>query len=439
MDTTSATEMPVLDSKPLRSLTIAYASAHFGKSIFWYGSESLFAFLLTEVAQLGPSSVGWVLCGSFLLSAALDVVVGLLLKRRLSSAVTAAHLQFLGALATSAALMFLFAVPAMRPEAPLALSAVAILLFRIAYAFIDIPQNAMLSSAVGTVADRAYLAAARLAGSGLAALTVAGTVASLVYSVEGMRAPLLLGLGVFMAILTVGACATLYFAVRNDGHHPSYTAPAPGSPATTFGRKIEPLAWLLIAAMFITSFASPVFTKLLPYYAASHLLDPVLGTITISLISVGMVLGQPFWLRALKDRSGTMKIAVTCVSISVTAGFFAAAGTGAPWSILPAALLFGVSSGGVGTALWSAYGDVIADTGAGNEGVAYGLFTASAKLSLAISAAGIGLLLEDASFREVTSSRLLFGMTLPAIVAGLLTVLLLLLWRLRWEPARRAA
>src|SRR3546814_19805545 len=74
-----------------------------------------------------------------------------LLKRRLSSAVSAAHLQFMGALATSAALMFLFAVPAMRSEAPLTLSAIAILLFRIAYAFIDIPQNSILSSVVGTV------------------------------------------------------------------------------------------------------------------------------------------------------------------------------------------------------------------------------------------------------------------------------------------------
>ncbi|WP_099185610.1 MFS transporter [Sphingobium fuliginis] len=438
MDAVSTTEIPELNGRPLRSLTMAYASAHFGKSIFWYGSESLFAFLLTEVAQLGPSAVGWVLCGSFLLSAMLDVVVGVLLKRRLSSAVSAAHLQFMGALATSAALMFLFAVPAMRPEAPLTLSAVAILLFRIAYAFIDIPQNAMLSSAVGTVADRAYLAAARLAGSGLAALTVAGTVASLVYSIEAMRAPLLLGLGIFMAIITFGACAMLYFAVRDNGRDPILPIQAKTS-VMSLGREIDSMAWLLIAAMFITSFASPVFTKLLPYYAASHLLDPILGTITISLISVGMVLGQPFWLRALKDRSGPMKITVTCLSISVTAALFAAAGTGVAWSILPAALLFGVSSGGVGAALWSAYGDVIADTGAGNEGVAYGLFTASAKLSLAISAAGIGLLLEDSSFREVTSSRLLLGMTLPAITAGLLTVLLLLLWRRRWESARPAA
>lgn len=439
MDLTSTTDSPVFKGRGLRSLTIAYASAHFGKSIFWYGSESLFAFLLTEVAQLGPSSVGWVLCGSFLLSAALDVVVGVLLKRRLSSAVSAAHLQLMGALATSAALMFLFAVPTMRPDAPLALSAVAIFLFRVAYAFIDIPQNAMLSSAAGTIADRAYLAAARLVGSGLAALTVAGTVASLVYSVEAMRAPLLLGLGIFTAIVTVGACAMLNVAVRGAVSDPTSPAHSTGSPVPTSDRRIDPSAWLLIAAMFITSFASPVFTKLLPYYAASHLLDPVLGTITISLISVGMVVGQPFWLRTLKDRSGPIKIAVTCLSISATAGVFAAAATGAAWTLLPAALLFGVSSGGVGAALWSTYGDVIADTGAGNEGVAYGLFTASAKLSLAVSAAGIGLLLDDRSFRDVTSSRLLFGMTLPAIVAGLLTVLLLLLWRRRWESARPVA
>src|SRR3546814_15049672 len=96
----------------------------------------------------------------------------------------------------------------------------------------------------------------------------------------------------------------LYFTVRDDGRDPALPVPAETS-VMSLGRKIDSMAWLLIAAMFITSFASPVFTKLLPYYAASHLLDPVLGTITISLISVGMVLGQPFWLRALKDRSGT--------------------------------------------------------------------------------------------------------------------------------------
>src|SRR3546814_175612 len=150
-------------------------------------------------------------------------------------------------------------------SAPLTLSAISILLFRIAYAFIDIPQNSMLSSVVGTVSDRAYLAAARLAGSGLAALTVAGTVASLVYSIETMRAPLLLGLGIFMAIITVGACAMLYFTVRDDGRDPALPVPAETS-VMSLGRKIDSMAWLLIAAMFITSFASPVFTKLLPSY-----------------------------------------------------------------------------------------------------------------------------------------------------------------------------
>ena len=409
---------------PIRSLSLAYASAHFGKSIFWYGSESLFAFLLTEVAQLRPVSVGWVLCLSFLFSAALDLAVGVLLKRRLSTALAAAHLQLVGAFATSVALIFLFSVPAIKPESPLAISAAAVVLFRMAYAFIDIPQNAMLSSAVGNIGDRAFLASARLAGSGLAALTVAATVALLVYSEASSRAPLLVAVGFIMAFLTICACLMLYVAVRqrSSTRVESSTISNAISPAAS-GRALHAAAWVLIAAMFTTSFASPVFTKLLPYYAAVHLLDPVRGTVAISMVSVGMVLGQPIWLRVLKHRSGPAKIVVTCLATSVTATLFWLAGAGAVWAIVPAAFLFGITSGGVGTALWSAYADVIAHGAAGKEGLAYGVFTASAKLSLAISAAGIGLLLSDPTFREPANNHLLTGMTLPAVLVGLVTAL----------------
>jgi hypothetical protein len=94
-------------------LIAAYAGAHFGKSLFWYASESLFAFFLTEIAHLASRTAGWVLAASFLLSGALDVGIGSALGDRLATASAAGRLQLFGMVGTAVCTVLLFAVPSL--------------------------------------------------------------------------------------------------------------------------------------------------------------------------------------------------------------------------------------------------------------------------------------------------------------------------------------
>lgn len=74
--------------------TGVYGSAHLGKSLFWYASELLFAFYLTELVGLPASRMGLVLAIGLLVSAAIDLVAARLLDRRLIDAAVMASLQF---------------------------------------------------------------------------------------------------------------------------------------------------------------------------------------------------------------------------------------------------------------------------------------------------------------------------------------------------------
>ncbi|WP_293353626.1 MFS transporter [Phenylobacterium sp.] len=85
---------------------------------------------------------------------------------------------------------------------------------------------------------------------------------------------------------------------------------------------------------------------------------------------------------------------------------------GAPQSLTVAAFLFGLGSGGVGMVLWGAFSDVVARDARGREGMAYGVFTATAKVALAMGGLGLGAALESFDYRDVESDGLLGLMSL---------------------------
>jgi len=129
-----------------RSFAAVYGVAHGGKSLFWHASELLFGYFLTEICALSPQQMGLILSGSMLLSALVDVLTGRYLACSVTTTGRAAEVQWLGALASCLA----FAVFGVSSLAPLnyrfAFALVSMIAFRLAYAFLDNPQNAMLAS-----------------------------------------------------------------------------------------------------------------------------------------------------------------------------------------------------------------------------------------------------------------------------------------------------
>lgn len=115
-----------------------------GKSLFWYSSEIFFAYFLTEFVGLHPLATGLVLAGGFLVSAIIDLVLGPAMQRFLANAESAGRAQCLGAVASSATLLLFFASIWIQEESRFLYALVSSILFRLAFAAYDIPQNALM-------------------------------------------------------------------------------------------------------------------------------------------------------------------------------------------------------------------------------------------------------------------------------------------------------
>jgi Na+/melibiose symporter-like transporter len=153
--------------------TLLYGCAHYGKSLFWYASEFLFAFFLTEVGAISADRMGLVLAAGLFVSAGIDIGVGSQLSRLLPNAASAGRLQLAGAAASAASMLLMFACYWLPDDVRLLAVLAMSLMFRIAYALYDIPQNSLLSLATDSERARTNVASMRYVFSGLAALTVA--------------------------------------------------------------------------------------------------------------------------------------------------------------------------------------------------------------------------------------------------------------------------
>ncbi|MYM69016.1 hypothetical protein GTP45_19550, partial [Pseudoduganella sp. FT55W] len=159
--------------------TLAYGCAHFGKISFWYASEVLFAYYLSEVCGLSPARMGMVLALSFLLGAAADLLVSQLLRNYLQRVDNAVQLQLGGALASATTLSALFMGTYVPADYRLGFALLFAGAFRLSYVLFDLPQNVLLSIATTDEHSRARLASLRIFFSSVGSMLVALSVAPL--------------------------------------------------------------------------------------------------------------------------------------------------------------------------------------------------------------------------------------------------------------------
>lgn len=410
----------MLGGKDSWQITLIYGAAHFGKSLFWYSSELLFAFFLTEYARLLPSQMGLVLVSGFLVSALIDVAVGVSLQRWLHNAVTAGRLQVMGAALSSVALAATFLVVWVPSDARFAAAIGLGFAFRLAFATYDIPQNALMSLATIDRETRLRVASTRIWFSGAATLLVAASVGPMVAQTGTTTGPwFLLGLALAFALVAVSASAALSAQLRmiGEARDEMFTAPfTTWKPSSGF--------WLLVAVSIITTLFTPFFAKLEAYFAAFALQSAWWGGTIIIAMALGIVCGQPVWVKLARTRSSSqVMVLAALVQIAGLAGFWTA-GASVPVASVAAAFVFGFGNGGVGTVQWHAFSDVVAREAPRHTGLAYGMFVGSGKVGLAAGAMIIAAALGIIDYRDPANHGLLALMTaLPAIGAVLLVLL----------------
>ena len=405
--------------------TLIYGIAHFGKSLFWYTSELLLAFYLSEVCGLTPQTMGIVLAAGFALGACADLGFAWRLSPHIATAAAAARMQLAGAGLSAVCLSAMFLVPEVPIPFRVAYAFATGLAFRIAYVLYDIPQNALVS--LGTTDDdsRSRVSALRILFSGLASLGVGlGAIVLLMPGLAPSRAERFFVMGIAWSLVAIATAVAL---ARVDWRTAPPPAPTP-HPATA-GTPAQPLSLLvLLAIAFIVSATASIFAKTEPYYMSYVLRNATWGGLILSGMSVGSAVSPPVWGWLALRYSRRVMLVVTAVALAVSALIFWWVGLW-PVAALAAAFLFGVANGGVGVVLWAAFGDAVKASDRLGAGLAFGIFTAVMKLALAVGILGLGLALSALDYRTQGSDWLLAPMCGVPAAGGALVLLVLFIGR----------
>ncbi len=392
-----------------------YGLGHYGKGLFWHSSELLFAFFLTEQAGLPAIWMGGVLIAGILSSAGIDLVVGRALRRRAFTLERALQLHLIGAWASALPLIALFATDLLPQSARIPYALAAALAYRIAYAFYDIPQNALVVLAAPDADTRARLSSLRLAFSGLAAITVATILTAMLYDAQEPRAGHFAIAAFAMSIVAIG---TAWRVAR--GHGPTG---AQDAPATMASRRFHPprcnIKSLetagLLTTMAFASFAISLFTTLEPYYAAATASGAPARLIVLA-AAMGLTGSQILWLALVRHRSAETVLTAASITMGSAIWLFGGADPGY-FGQIAMACLFGIANGGVGMALWTIYANSVSGRSAAGDPFAFALFTCAAKLGIAAAGGSVAYIMFLREGSDGAERLILLGMTWPPIAA----------------------
>lgn len=419
-----------------RSTTI-YGLAHLGKSLFWYASEILFAFYLTEQVGLPATQMGLVLGIGLIVSAGIDLTIATRFRRTLSDAAATGRLQFRGSLLCAAAFLGVFLgfwVPA---SFSFGYALAAGLAFRIAFALFDLPQNALMALATSDCASRDRVASTRIWFSGVAILIIAVAVGPLVADPESSAGAMrYLALALLVCVPAVIGSASLARVVS----HVDPAAPQMSRERVEAVALSRPPAafWLLMILMVITSLATPIFSKIEPYFASFVIRSPLWGGVIISAMALGIVLGQPAWALLCRHHSRAKVMVGAAAAQIVSLLWFWIWPVDQLVGFAGAAFVFGLGNGGVGMVLWGGFSETVARTAKGHEGVSYAVFTATAKVTLGLGGLGLGASLALIDYKGSDSANLVTLMTTVPAAGAVVIVLIGMVW-LRLERGAAGA
>jgi Na+/melibiose symporter-like transporter len=370
---------------------------HFGKSLMWHSSELLFAFYLTEVCRMAPQVMGAVLASALFASGLMDIAVGHLLRTHACSVRSAAGVQAWGACGAGLA-FFLFLGMELFFGGQHVVAAMAIgLVFRLAYAFYDVPQNAILSLAPGDDRLRAGLASMRFVCSALASLAIAGAAALLLAHARPSAA--FAALGAIVGITAVATALGFVWVARSAtaGWPPPAVAGAPARRQDVRAARTRRGLTRLLGLAFGVSACAVVFTKLEPYFAAYILTTQAARGTLLAAVACGGIASQPvtFWVASRWNVQAACR--VCAVAALAGAGAFLLPGSGAAAWLPATGFLVGFGLQGLGMLLWTAVANLTAASARTPAPLAptvvFGLLTFSQKSASALGTLAIGAIL----------------------------------------------
>lgn len=274
------------------SRLLAYSSGNFGKNLVFSGADVTFLYLLTDLFGFSGAMSGMLMLVALAGDLVFDLLAAKLVIRLRRSGRGYRWMIVASAPAGGLAFAFLYAMPVMGIHRAWTL-AFALLVFRGAYALIDVPHNALMTRISADSRARGRVSGYRFFFSSASALTVASILTPKVQS--AVEAHDLAGLAFTGAVagglfaLTMIACGLASERANN----------MPGTPLRDSDGIDVPLRDRLVLAMAalaaITGFAMPAFERMLLYLGAYVIERPGLVATLLLAKTLGQFAGVAVW------------------------------------------------------------------------------------------------------------------------------------------------
>jgi len=268
----------------------AYSSGNFGKGLVFAGADLTILFLLTDLLGLSATAAGTLMLVAVAGDLVFDLLAARLVIRQRQAGRGYRWLVVAGAVPCAAAFAVLYAMPAAGAREGWMLAA-ALLVFRGAYAVIDVPHNALMAQITTDSRARGRVSGYRLLFSTASSLAVAMVLAPLVQG-AGRE-------GAFERLASVGIVAGALFAVTMVVCVLT-SGPVADRPEAAAQDAISvPLRNRLVLGMgllaLITGFAVPTFGRMILYIATYVVDRPDLVATLLLALTAGQFVGVLAW------------------------------------------------------------------------------------------------------------------------------------------------
>lgn len=412
-----------------KMLLLIYGAGHFGKSLFWQAGSLLFAFFLTEIAELPPQQMGLVLSASLIANAFLDLIIGHAISGRVQSARSAASYQFFGAVAATIGFITFSLTGIFEEAVRLPYALVTVLIFRVGYSLYDVPQNAFMAFAAKDDPERASYGSTRYIASGAAVLVLTLLFVPLIRETDVIRqAHQFIYLSVLISVVSLGLSFNLSAYARKRLPLPSKTLPQAPEKENILqappARQSQTAFFLLLASIFIISSTSPFFSKLEAYFTAYSLKESFTAALFMSTVAIGKISMQPLWglLGRRIELPRLFQIAAAGYGLGAIV-FLMMAPLGGMVTLF-AAFVFGAMRSGLSMSIWSLFAKIASNDFA-HTTKKYGAFTFCSKMAQALSVLIIGLALANFDYSEADNQFILISlMTLIPLFGSVFIVII---------------
>lgn len=334
---------------------LGYSAGNFGKNLLLSSVDVTLVFMLTDLLGIAPTSVSMLMLLVLAGDLVFDLGAGLLASWSQSIGVGYRRLIVFGAVPCGAAFALLYSLPALGEQRFGALAA-TLLIFRAAYAIIDVPHNSLLVRVAADSRARGRASGYRLLFSSLASLGVAVFLAPSVQNAAAGAGPgMLATLGVSGGLLFCLALGLAAWSSRNSADHEA--GPRSASRITLLPRLDRLLAGIAVVA-FVTGFATPMFSRMVLYLSTYVFDRPAFAGHILMAIILGQFLGALLWIRLVRFQEKTTLLAVSHAVAACGFLFFALVGA-RPELLIGVAVLIGVGLAGVFMLPWGILADVV--------------------------------------------------------------------------------